>query len=82
MPLVVGLALEERKRRALGVVHDRDPAGSEIERPGQHLAAQLPHLRGGAVARGDREVREPVRWCGSVIGMMPPLERPAFLIVT
>src|SRR5215210_2704160 len=60
--LLVGRALEDRQRSALGIGKDGDLAGREVQRSGQHGTAQLPCPLGGTVARGDREVREPEGW--------------------
>src|SRR5215210_336154 len=58
-PLLVGLALEDGERGALGIGKDGDLASREIERSGQQRATQLLCLLDGVVARWDREVREP-----------------------
>src|SRR5829696_7367706 len=60
-PLLVGLALEDRERGALGIAKDSDLAGGEIQGPGQHGTSKPAGLLHGGVARRNREVREPVR---------------------
>jgi hypothetical protein len=50
-PLLVGLALEDGERGALGIAKDGDLAGGEIQGPSQHGTAKLARLRDGVVAR-------------------------------
>src|SRR5215211_3442129 len=58
-PLLVGFALEDRERGALGIAKDSDLPGGEIQGPGQHGTSKPAGLLHGGVPRWNREVREP-----------------------